>query len=360
MRVPNLGETDLLVPLHEGMFEEPMWYTFLSRLRHVAGADCAAIVLRTAQGNEMVRLASAGGDWPHGLDALFTQSPDGENAVRQAMREGRVYSRSELAQEAPLAGLAADSDVPALRAMRLGIDRGIDAVLLLAGTNPLGPDIASLMSAIAPHFKVALRVLGAMERERVHSEMSAQAFARINFGWISLNDKCGIVDVDPQAGRLLQQSGALRRGTYDRLTPADAAVDRQLTALVREFAANPKARPRAINLSHDPWIDILVAPLRIRALSGGSDAVAVVYIRGDRSSSADRAEQLVDLFDLTPSEARLAWSMAQGLSIAEAAQEHGLTIETARNYSKKIYGKTGARGQVDLVRHVLTGVLALA
>ena len=72
------------------------------------------------------------------------------------------------------------------------------------------------------------------------------------------------------------------------------------------------------------------------------------------------SQDLVDLFDLTPAEARLAWSLAQGLSIAEAAEAHGLTVETARYYSKKIYAKTGARGQVDLVRNILTGVLALA
>ena len=44
----------------------------------------------------------------------------------------------------------------------------------------------------------------------------------------------------------------------------------------------------------------------------------------------------------------------------EAAADLGLTVETARNYSKKIYAKTGARGQAELVRNILTGVLALA
>lgn len=333
MRVPNLGETELLVPLHDGMFDQPMWHTFLTRLRQVSGAECAAILLHS--GGDPMRLVS--GDsaaLPKGFDV------DG-------LREGRVYSGREL-------GMG-----PA-QIVRLPGDSGFRGILLVAGGGEMGADVASLLSALVPHFAAALRVLSALERARARSEMSAEAFARINFGWISLDAKCGIVDCDPQAERMLQQSGTLRRGHYDRLTPAAPPIDRQLTTLVREFAQNPRARPRAINLSHDPWIDILVAPLRLDAMAAGKDAVAVVYIRGDRSSSADRAEQLVDLFDLTPSEARLAWSMAQGLSIAEAAEEHGLTIETARNYSKKIYAKTGARGQVDLVRHVLTGVLALA
>ena len=326
MRVPNLGETELLVPLHDGVFEQPMWQTFLARLMRVAQARGAAILLQS--GKETVRFATGDLALPAALDEL---------------RFGRAYAPEELGGTC--------------HAIRLQGEGGLSAVLLVDSGEG---GISGLLTALAPHFTVALKVLAGLERERARSEMSAEAFARLDFGWIGLDAKGRIVDADAQAERMLRESGLLARGAYDRLVPADPAIDRQLTALVKDFAANPKARPRAINLSHDPWIDILVAPLRLEALAGGKGAVAVVYLRGDRSSSETRAEQLVDLFDLTPSEARMAWSMAQGLSIAEAAAEHGLTIETARNYSKKIYAKTGARGQVDLVRHVLTGVLALA
>ena len=66
------------------------------------------------------------------------------------------------------------------------------------------------------------------------------------------------------------------------------------------------------------------------------------------------------MFGLLPSEARLALALSRGLTLTEAAADLGLTIETARNYSKKIYAKTGARGQPDLVRFILAGVLAFA
>ena len=49
-----------------------------------------------------------------------------------------------------------------------------------------------------------------------------------------------------------------------------------------------------------------------------------------------------------------------GLFLLSAAAMLGLTIETARNYSKKIYAKTGARGQPELVRIILTSVLAIS
>ena len=80
MRIPNLGETDLLVPLHSGVFEQPMWQTFLRQLRRVCGARGAAI-----------RLASAG---EGGDIALGDGAPIA--AVTAAMREARVYSGGDL------------------------------------------------------------------------------------------------------------------------------------------------------------------------------------------------------------------------------------------------------------------------
>ena len=342
MRFPALGETDLLVPLHEGLFEQPMWRTFLARLAAVCEVPFSALVLTAPHAAHDIVL-SHGQPVTGALEAIAARGT--------TLRENRSYASAEFE------GAAISGD---LRAVRVAGEGAIDAVLMVAGPALLPAAAGSLLTALAPNLRVALRVFAALERERARSVMSDDAVRRMNFGWIAIDGKCRIVDLDPQAERVLQQSGLLRRGSYDRLTPASPAVDRELTALARKFAVSPDERPRAINLSHDPWIDLLVSSLRVDTLTGGSQAVAAVYLRGDRSSLADRHEQLADLFQLTPSEARLAWSMAQGLSIAEAAAEHGLTIETARNYSKKIYAKTGARGQADLVRHILTSVLALA
>jgi DNA-binding CsgD family transcriptional regulator len=130
--------------------------------------------------------------------------------------------------------------------------------------------------------------------------------------------------------------------------------------MLKDFAVNRDARPKAFNLSKDPWVEMLVTPVQALAFAGSQTPAAIVYISGDRRSQADRCEQLVDLFGLLPSEARLAWMLAQATTISEAADALGLTVETARNYSKKIYAKTGARGHAELVRIILTSVLAIS
>jgi DNA-binding CsgD family transcriptional regulator len=129
---------------------------------------------------------------------------------------------------------------------------------------------------------------------------------------------------------------------------------------VRAVAADPRSRPRAIILSRDPWFDMLLAPARGIAIAAGPRPAVIAYVHGDRQPSTDRRDQLAQLFGLTPSEAKLALALSRGMTIAEAAADFGLTVETARNYSKKIYSKTGARGQPDLIRFVMRSVLAIA
>jgi len=87
--------------------------------------------------------------------------------------------------------------------------------------------------------------------------------------------------------------------------------------------------------------------IRIRALPHGEG-------RGVSASI------LSDLFSLTPSEARFAARMADSASIAEVARLLGLTIETARNYSKRIYGKMDVRGQADLIRLLSSSIMEKA
>lgn len=366
MRVPNLGEIELLVPLHEGMFEAPMWSTFLDRLRNAAGCDFAALLFRTEASANTIQLDSGTGAASGRLTEMFENT--GETLAQgqqRAMRDGRVYTLQELLQmEGVKRQTSPDTsqflaNLAHLRAVRTRSEGGFEAWLVLASSTPMTVTESNLLTALVPHLRVALKVLARMEREKARASMTAGAFSHINFGWISIDASCRIVDRDEQAEQFMSRSGALRVGPYNRLTPSSPAIDRQLTALAKEFARDPEARPRAINLSQDPWIDILVSPVRVQALSGDSKAVAVVYFRGEANSSADRCQQLVDVFKLTQSEARFAWSIAQGMAIAEAAEQHGLTIETARNYSKKIYSKTGAKGQVDFMRRVLTSVVAL-
>jgi DNA-binding CsgD family transcriptional regulator len=356
----------LLTALYQGVFEQPLWVSFLDHLRARTGALYVNLMFRPPGEERTIELFSGS---PPGreLAALLSGKFARTTLSHRRMREGRVYAREELLEGADhmQRSLVDEVLIPwgltHSRTMRVAEPSGFDAWLSCSGGRGINwASVSTLMAGLAPDLGIVLRTFSALERENFRSEVTAEALRRRDFGWMTLDSRCRILDMSPHIKQLMQRSNVLRRGRYDRLSPADPAVDRELTALVRAFANDPAAPARAVNLSRDPQIDMLVSPLHSRTLSAAALPVATVYVAGDRWSQADRCGQLMELFGFTNSEARFAWAIAQGSSIAEAAGELGLTIETARYYSKQVYAKTGSRGQADLVRMILVSVTALA
>ena len=93
MRIPSLGETELLVPLHEGVFEQPMWQTFLNRLCDMTGADFATMLFRSPDSREVVRFTAGNGQVGAQFDELFAKKYDDDPLQARHMREeiGRAH-----------------------------------------------------------------------------------------------------------------------------------------------------------------------------------------------------------------------------------------------------------------------------
>ena len=67
--------------------------------------------------------------------------------------------------------------------------------------------------------------------------------------------------------------------------------------------------------------------------------------------------KLQTAFALSPTQARLAALLFNGKSVRDAAAELRITEGSARQYLKKVFEKTGAKRQLDLIR-VIEGALA--
>lgn len=323
---------DLLPAIYDGPFETPMWQTLLGALRRQTGADCASLTLDMGSAGT-TRLSSGG---PAGLP------PE----MLQGLRDERVYSPEDL--NPPNAGVPHD-DARIIRVTEAG---GAGAVIEISRTRGrfAAPE-GALLRRLAPHLRRALRAYAEIERQKAGSAIVADVMARLDFGWLKVDSRATVIDSSAEAKRLLQHGAGLRITPRGQLVAEDPAVGRRLSAALRAVIDGRSDQPRALNVSEEPWVDLLLMP---------AGQLATIYIQGDRRSLADRHEQLAELFGLLPSEARLALALSRGMTIGEAADTLGLTIETARNYSKKIYAKMGARGQSDVVRYILTSVLALA
>jgi DNA-binding CsgD family transcriptional regulator len=217
-----------------------------------------------------------------------------------------------------------------------------------------------VMLAVAPVLRGVLRHYVALERERFVNYHTSQATHRLRFGWLALDAVGQVLDWDAEGLRIMEESEILSRSASGQLIATPNHLQREIARVLKRIADNPRGRAYAITLRRDPWLDMLLVPTTRRSISAGPSPVVISYIHGDSWHAADCCEQLAELFALTPSEAKLALAVCRGMTIAEAATELGISVGTARSYSKSIYGKTGARGLPDLVRIVMRSVLAIA
>lgn len=363
----QIGETNLLTSLHEGIFEQPLWGKFLDRLRAHTRTKYVTIVFRPDGAKDLVELVSGALPLPEHLRQIIRANSEQGGIANRSMREGRVYGFEELIdvsnprQLALLDQVLRPSGINHGRIIRVADSAGFDAWLGCAGGNMNNwSSVSATLSQMAPHFRIALASLAKLERYRFRSKIMTETFQHLDFGWLALDQQIRVLDMSPNMPEFLERSPYLRLGHENRLAFDSSATNREVRALLKSFATNRETRPEAVNLGREPHVDMLVQPIRERMLSTQTAPIAIAYFRGDRPFSTDPSHQLVHLFGLTPSEARFAWLMAKGLSIAQSAEKAGLSLETARSYSKKIYAKTGVRGQAELVRSLLASVLAVA
>lgn len=361
----------LVTPLIEGLVEDPPWRGFLDALRERVGGDYASLVFRPLPyGTPEARVIHLYSGQPspppvsrHYRENLYLLDP----MPYHEMAEGRVYSLHDLLQfgtprhDAYLAELLVPSGMNHMRMIRFAEPGGVSGwITITRRERDFGAGIDQLLENLAPYMRTALASFVALERERMTASVAEEAVRRMSFGWVTLDGEGRILDSDIYGTQVLAGSGSLMRGKDGRLTASDSALRRQVHTAIGELASNIQARPRAIVLCREPWLDLLLVASGQRMGTTQAAPAIICYVHADNWTSADRCEQLAQLFDLAPSEARLALALSRGMSISEAAPELGLTVESARTYSKRIYAKTGARGQADLVRYIHRSVLVIA
>ena len=343
----QLGQTDLFLPLFEGILERPLWETFLQRLlartqaRQVWLCLADAIVSPHAT---IDRRIVAGGMTPAGdagkvVDALHLLAGSG-------LRPNRVYGFRELYDNLTLNGGTGHAD--ALHASGIGDARLIRIpaneresvwISLLHEREDFQAADSALLASLAPAIAVATRILLAIGAYCARMTVAEAALARLGIAQAIFDQQGQLIASDPSwlAKQPLQ---------LDRESAIASAHSNLRQSNVEEFAVLP--------------IERLGRPLIARRagelpLPLPRQASFVASHRTPRDVDPTPSEPIVAAtFGLSPRESALACRLAAGHSLAESAKLLGLTTETARNYSKKIFAKAGARGQADLVRKILS------
>jgi DNA-binding CsgD family transcriptional regulator len=362
MALTSRDETDLLLPLLRCVSEDGQFSEFLERLRRRTEAEYVSIVMKQ-------------GDGPHAQITDFHAGRDLRAEAREVdpfemhalerlhydrLRPGRVYSVAEFVDHDPVfraerSGKMRRLGIADERVVRVPDIEDTSAWLIMARARPCTGADSALLSSLAPYVEAALRSYVAQERHRIRASVSTQGMARSATAWMVLDREARLLSIDPRLDTWMRENLRYVPRLGERLRDLGVHAERELAAAAALFASADPPPPRPVLLHEHPRLEALLT-----ATSDMPRPSMLALCRLPNARTAESIERLAHLFDLPPREAALAIALNEGQSIAEAAEAMGLTLETARNYSKRLYAKLGVRGQAELVRLVCDSVAVMA
>ncbi|MEO7247415.1 MAG: LuxR family transcriptional regulator [Novosphingobium sp.] len=354
MAVTPTDETNLLLPLFEGIFEMPVWETFLRRLLQRTGAQRIRLTVHNsaAPGQPALRRRVTSDRFSAGEDPGEPGPLD--PAVYAALRPNRVYSLAEMrdfdstAARAAQDGVLKKAGIGDARLIRIAGRGDLNAwLVLLHERETFSAAESALLTSLAPAITAALALLATIGAMRLRTEAAEGSLAMLGIGQAVLDAEAHVLVADP----LAQQTLSHQPNVSDPAT---------VKACAELATAAPETR-RVVRSDNGLGRDLLLRPIHRNADAPPHPAVAVATFRTEQREDQTRGAQIIaSTLGLSAREAALAEALSRGIPLIEAGQALSLTAETTRNYSKRIYAKTGTAGQADLVRLVLTGLAPLA
>lgn len=363
-------QRELFLPLIEGIHESPPWSTFMRNLvaRTYARRAFLIITLTAAMPSQAPLVL-------HVSAPRATQEPplDFERiaALRLhpygLLRPERVYGLDEMLDYDSPERLAHQRKALLEMGIRYGRwlrIRGGDSadawIFLVREREDFSAAAVATLAGIAPHFAVALRAQVKLGEQRLQAELARSALDRLGVGQLAFDRTGRVMAADALAESQLAFAAEPegRPGRRLQLLPETA---RQLDEACAAWAdGDPRARP-ALCLDPGRGQFLVLRPAGLSLPMPAALPAVIGTLRISRREDTRRAVAvLAALHGLSAREAALAHAISLGESIVAAGARLHLTPETARNYSKRIYAKTGASGQADLVRIVLSGLAPLA
>jgi DNA-binding CsgD family transcriptional regulator len=198
----------------------------------------------------------------------------------------------------------------------------------------------------------AFRTCTAVRNLRWRSSIVMQALDRFCAGVIVADDCGRVIEMNRAARSILRvENGlAVRNG---QLCAGRVFESTRLAKLIATAAAADRTGPAAGRMligrgNGRPAYVLTVAPLRPDLAIGDRPLAMIVIVDPERHSPSE--SDLVELFGLSPAEARLATALMRGERLSGIAADFGVQVATLRTQLGSILKKVGADRQSDLIR----------
>lgn len=218
------------------------------------------------------------------------------------------------------------------------------------------------IARLTPHLSRAVKITRKLETARFENTAFEDAINYMKCGILLTDGNGYILHANKSAEAIISENDGLTT-QKNRLTTSKKRYSSQLQKAINEALQIDKATledqrttltiPRA---SDGVPYELLIAPFsNHEGFLTANAAKALVLISYPESKSQISPTLLQQLYELTPAEARLCVSMADGVSFHDLPDRLGITESTFRSRIRNVCAKTGTKKQIELlallVRH---------
>ena len=224
------------------------------------------------------------------------------------------------------------------------------------------------LGILLPHLQRAIQLHDIVSRERTAAMATQTLFDRWTHAAFVLDVSGRMVSMNAAASRLVDSDSGIWLDRAGHLRLPESADGSTAEAALRRFARLGDSLDLA---AADGVRDAFVLPRPAPQPPLQAMAWPLPAVDGLSELGGERGRLLLAVFDpskvertpvrwlsrhygLTHGEARLAQAIVNGVPLADAAEQLGIQLSTARSRLKIILGKTGCSRQVDLVRLALS------
>jgi len=211
-------------------------------------------------------------------------------------------------------------------------------------------DLDFVISSLFLHVERANLLLEKISEMHLKNSHADRVMNHIPMGIVLISPQAKILSLNFRATALLDHIQATHRDGV--LQFRDKPQQREFWRVLDEVASGK---------AHGAPLKMGELNLWISHYGEGTNAQLAVYLGHQTFRRNISIEQLMSAYMLTEKEAQLAARLCDGhTDLDETAENMGISISTARSHLKKVFSKTGAKRQAELVKMLLVNpILAL-
>jgi DNA-binding CsgD family transcriptional regulator len=226
---------------------------------------------------------------------------------------------------------------------------------VLPGKRMLDAEMRRRIELVVPHAHRAIMINKTLETRQSETAALTDMLDGLSAGIFLLDAGCRILHANLAGQRILDADDFLRS-----MSGQLATRDTQINGTLRELfaaevdvalAANGKAW---LLTAHDGERYVAhILPLTSLARNGArcpSKAVGALFVRKVELDGQSFGASLAHAFRLTPTELRVCLAIVEVGGVPETAQALGIAETTVKTHLYRVFAKTGASRQADLVK----------